>query len=102
MKILGIDGMTMDQLQGEIREGGRFVLFPYCVSIVVMTFRRSSDIHYIPPGHSGFVKGLPYALISLLLGWWGIPWGLIYTPGCLGSTLSGGRDVTREVLGSLG
>jgi hypothetical protein len=33
-------------------------------------------------------------MVSLLLGWWGVPWGLIYTPLTLWSNLSGGREVT--------
>jgi hypothetical protein len=30
------------------------------------------------------------------LGWWGVPWGLIYTPLTLWTNLSGGRAVTAE------
>jgi hypothetical protein len=32
--------------------GARIVCYHYCVSIVVMTFRRSSDAYYIPAGES--------------------------------------------------
>jgi len=41
---------------------------------------------------------MQWRLISLLVGWWGFPWGLIYTPMTLIQNLGGGKDVTREVL----
>jgi len=34
-----------------------------------------------------------------LFGWWGIPWGFIYTPMSIISNISGGKDVTQSVLG---
>lgn len=46
-------------------------------------------------------KGLGFTLLSLLFGWWGIPWGPIYTIGALITNFSGGRDVTQEVSYSL-
>ena len=45
------------------------------------------------------MRGLPYSALSMLLGWWGIPWGLIYTPWMIGVNTMGGRDVTQAVLG---
>jgi hypothetical protein len=98
MAIAGTEGLTPQQLQGELQAGARFVVFEYCVSILILTFKRSSAIHYLRPGESAFVKGLPYTLISLLFGWWGFPFGLIYTPMALITNLSGGRDVTSLVL----
>jgi hypothetical protein len=102
MKIKGVEGMTVDQLRAEIARGGKFVYFPYCISAVVMTFRRSSAIYFIRAGEGTAGKALPFALTSLLLGWWGIPWGLIWTPTTLFTTLSGGKNVTVEVARQLG
>jgi hypothetical protein len=42
--IQGLEGLTGAQLQDELSRGGRFVMFEYCISIIVMTFRRSSDV----------------------------------------------------------
>jgi hypothetical protein len=36
-----------------------------------------------------------------LLGWWGFPWGFIYTPQVIAKNLQGGVDVTANVLASL-
>jgi hypothetical protein len=74
---------------------GRLVIYEYCISLLVVTLRRTSGIYRLRPGESGRLKGLPYALLSLLLGWWGIPWGVLYTPLVVLTNLSGGRDVTE-------
>jgi len=100
-KILGINGMTPADLQAEIERGARFVMFTYCISVLVMTFRRPSDIYFVRAGESATVKGLPFVFISLFLGWWGIPWGPIWTIGSFVTNLGGGKDVTSSVLSSL-
>lgn len=101
MNIVGIEGMTGTQLSDELRKGARFVMFQYCVSILIMTFRRGSDIHFVRSGESAVTKGLGYTVLSLFLGWWGIPWGPIYTVGSLVTNFRGGKDVTAEVVASL-
>lgn len=98
MQIKGVDGMSVGEVQDLVRQGGRFVVYSYCVSILVMTFKRSSDIHFLRPGEGAFLPGLPYTLLSLFLGWWGFPWGFIYTPMALVQNLGGGKDVTVEVM----
>jgi hypothetical protein len=97
MKILGIEGMSPDQLQFEIRRGAKLVCYQYCISIVVMTFRRASDVYYIPAGQSAVAKGLPWTLLSLVAGWWGIPWGPIFTVQSLVTNFQGGKDLTTEL-----
>jgi hypothetical protein len=98
MKIIGLEGRTDADINRELERGAKFVIFQYTISIIVMTFRRSSDIYYIPAGSSGFARGLPFVLISFLLGWWGIPWGPVYTIGSLANNLSGGKNVTKELI----
>jgi hypothetical protein len=101
MKILGIEGLNEEQLATEIQRGAKFVIYQYCISIVILTFRRPSDIYFIRAGETAVGKGLGFSLISLLLGWWGIPWGPIYTIGSFITNFGGGKDVTQEVLVSL-
>jgi len=96
MKIVGIEGMSPDRLQFEIQRGAKLVYFQYCVSIVLMTFRRSSDIYFIPAGESSVKKGLPWTLLSFIAGWWGIPWGPIFTVQAFATNFKGGKDVTAE------
>lgn len=100
-KILGIEGMSTAELNQELERGGKFVIYQYCISILVMTFKRPSDIYFIRSGESGLTKGLGFTMISLFLGWWGFPWGPIYTIGSLFTNLTGGKDVTEAVVESI-
>ena len=75
---------------------GQRTRFEYCISLIVLTLRRESDVIIIPAGQSPFIPALPYNLITLTLGWWGVPWGIILTPLILWRNLCGGRDVFDE------
>lgn len=101
MEVKNIEGLTAEEIKNEIGNGAKFVLFQYTISIIVMTFKRSSDIYFVKSDEKAVVKGLPYTILTFLLGWWGIPWGPIYTIQTLGRNLSGGKDVTAHVLPSL-
>lgn len=102
MKIKGIEGLSPEQVRQLIRDGGRFVVYQYCISILILTFRRSSDVFLIRKGESSASKNALFTGTSLLLGWWGIPWGPIYTVGSVVNNLRGGKNVTQEVMNSLG
>ncbi len=77
------------------------MLYQYCVSIFIMTFKRPTNIYFIRAGESGLGKGFGFSLISLFPGWWGIPWGPIHTIGSFITNFRGGKDVTREVVTGL-
>ena len=94
--------MTAADIRNAVAQGGRFVLFQYCFSVLIMSFKRSSPIFFLRPGEGAFSKGATYSLISLFAGWWGIPWGPIWTLTTLATNFSGGRDVTSQVLSALG
>jgi hypothetical protein len=98
MKIVGVEGLTSQQVHDEIGRGGRFVMYQYCVSIVLMTFKRPSNIYFFKAGEGSIGRGVGFSLLTLLLGWWGIPWGPIYTLQSLWVNFRGGRDVTQEVV----
>ncbi|KAA3657572.1 MAG: hypothetical protein DWQ04_27635 [Chloroflexi bacterium] len=98
MLIKGIDGMTTSDLRFELQNGGKFVMFHYCISCLILTFRRRSDVYFVKAGESVVIKGLGYTLVTLLLGWWGFPWGFIYTIEAVIVNLAGGKDVTTEVI----
>ncbi len=103
MAINGLpEGMTTQELRLEVSRGAKFVVFEYTVSILILTFKRGSGICYIRPGESALVKSLPYTGLTLVAGWWGIPWGPIYSVMALFTNLSGGKDVTTEVARQLG
>ena len=60
---------------------------------------KVSTRHYIVGRDSMATPRLVCALTSLLLGWWSLPRGPLWTVQTLGQTLRGGRTVTvRELL----
>ena len=100
-KIKNIEGLTVDQINMELNSGAKFVVFQYCISILVMTFKRGSDIYFIRAEESTTKYSIGFTVLTALVGWWGIPWGPIYTIGSLHTNLKGGKDITQEVLHSL-
>ncbi|HEV7404858.1 MAG TPA: hypothetical protein VGO11_18090 [Chthoniobacteraceae bacterium] len=98
MKIIGIAGMTEQDVLHEVERGARFVVFSYTISILVMTFKRPSSIYFVKAHESRVVKGLPFTLLTLFLGWWGIPWGPIYSIGSFIDNFGGGKDLTNDIL----
>jgi hypothetical protein len=96
--IKNLNGLSVEQVSDEIKRGGRFIMYQYTVSLVVVTLQRSSDIYFIPAAEKSVGKGFPFTVVSLVFGWWGLPWGPIRTIGSISCNLSGGKDVTQEVM----
>jgi hypothetical protein len=101
MNIIGIDDLTRDELREELRRGGRFVIYQYCISVILLNFKRPSDIYFLRANEGGVGPGLKFSRLTLVFGWWGIPWGPIYTIWALAVNFGGGKDVTRKVLDSI-
>ncbi len=101
LKIKGMENMSWERIRSEVEHGGRFVIFQYCISIGVMSFKRPSAIYFIKSGESVLGKALAYSLVSLVCGWWGIPWGPIWTISTMVTNARGGLDLTQQVLGSM-
>lgn len=101
MRIKGIDQLSAQEIQDEVNAGGKFVYYTYCFSLIVITFKRSTPIFFVKSNENAFAKSLPYTLLTFVLGWWGIPWGIIYTVGCLITNIKGGKNVTEEVMQSI-
>src|SRR5215471_847577 len=101
MRIVGLDNFSRAELDAELQAGARLVIFQYCVSAIVMTFREGSNVHILRPNDRPYLKSLPFSLCSLILGWWGIPWGPIRTISTVVRNCQGGIDVTTEILRKL-
>ena len=63
------------------------------VSIVVMTFKQPSR-YYIQGVDNLAVANAGHSICTLFLGWWGFPWGPIYSIQSLAKNLGGGHRVT--------
>ena len=96
MRIQGLEGLNESQVEDALRCGGRFVFFEYCISFFFFSLRRPSQVYFIPAHQRAWPRGLPYSLLTLLCGWWGLPWGVIYTPLALATNFVGGCDVSAQ------
>jgi hypothetical protein len=100
-KIQGVRGMTIAAVRSAVSGGARFRAFPYCESWLIVSFRRISDPVLVKPGEAMLRAGGTQVLHSLLFGWWGFPWGPIWTVSTIWRTLHGGIDVTDAVMADL-
>ena len=72
-----------------------------CVSLLILTMRFRSPRVVVgsPPQQN---TAITYTLIASLFGWWGFPWGFIYTPQAIYRNLHGGyRQTVSELLPTL-
>jgi hypothetical protein len=68
----------------------RFLL---AASVIILSFKIPSRYYIAGRDNLGRTKAA-YSLASLLFGWWGVPWGPIYTIQSLSTNLSGGERMT--------
>lgn len=101
MLIKNIDGLSVSQIKELANRGGKFVIFPYTISFIIMTLKRNSDIYFVRNEENSFKYSYSYVLINFIIGWWGLPWGPIYTIGAIYNQIIGGKDVTAIVLSEL-
>jgi hypothetical protein len=86
------------ELRTRVAAGGRYVRFEFCISFLVATVRRQSAVYLTESWQERYLRGLGYSAVALLLGPWGVPWGLLGTARAVWTNLTGGADVTDETL----
>ncbi len=98
-KLIIDDQISLEQLQNEVEKGGTFVMYQYCISfLLVLSLRRFSPAYFIPANESKSKYKTKYNWLSSIFGWWGIPWGIIYTIGSYKINRNGGIDVTEDIM----
>jgi hypothetical protein len=101
MKIKNIDGLSSEDLKKEVGQGGRLIYFPYIISLGLITFKNKSGLYLVRKNENPMRRGLPFLLISLFFGWWGIPSGPKLTLHSIRVNRKGGKDITEEVMSIL-
>jgi hypothetical protein len=101
MRIKNIDGLSAGDLQREVEQGGKFVFYPYTISVLVVTFKRTSGVYLVKGKENKITRAVPFILLSALFGWWGIPFGPKYTLESIRANLGGGKDVTEDVMATV-
>lgn len=98
----GIGPLAPEEVRNRIRAGWRAVRFEFCVSFWLATIRRQSAVYLTECWQERYFRGLGYSGLALLLGPWGVPWGVLWTVRAVWTNLTGGIDVTDELLAALG
>ena len=91
MKIHGIEGLSASQLNFGLQRGGRFVIFQYTISVILITFYRPSDIYFIRHGEGSVGKSIGFTVLTLAAGWWGIQDDAVGREGAVDGGIRGDR-----------
>lgn len=97
-KLANVADYSLEQLSEKVALGGKFVVYQYAISLVMITLERLSPVYFIEPGEHATKYAKSWSRISLMFGWWGIPWGPIKTLQSLATNRKGGVDVTRDIM----
>jgi hypothetical protein len=91
------DDLTIETLQQQIANGGRFVVFPYCMSFIITCIRPLSQAVFVKDEVQMAKEKSFYKNLSRVFGWWSI-WGISYTIQCIKICNAGGTDVTDDIM----
>lgn len=101
LKIETPKGLTFNDVSGQVRNGGKFVAFAYLFPRPIFPpVKRISRIYFLNPGEKASKYSFKYNLATLLIGWWGLPFGPYYTFIAIKGNKEG-IDFTEDVLGNL-
>jgi hypothetical protein len=91
------------ELTKQQQNGYSYYRFSYVISLLVVTLRRHSKSVLLKDSDrmARIIKSLPYIALSFFLGWWGFPWGFIYTPWSIIENLGGGINSSDLLKGNL-
>ncbi|HYV91748.1 MAG TPA: hypothetical protein VE978_08195 [Chitinophagales bacterium] len=90
---------TVEELTGLIDNGGKFIIFQYCISLpLVLTLKRFSPAILIKKDDNINKYRSRYNLLTILFGWWCIPPGIINSIRSLNINKLGGIDITDDIM----
>ena len=84
---------------GKVDPSLRLAVFPWVVSIVIMSYKRAAVGIFCSGCRSS--EKWKYLGVSALLGWWGIPWGIFWTLEALANDAAGGKLPEEQNAGLL-
>ena len=90
--------LTERDYHNSVALGARYVYFRFAISLLVFSLVHPTRVYVVHGRKQAWLRGSPYTLLTLLLGWWSIPHGPVRTIACLITNLRGGIDVGPEVL----
>ncbi|CAM1356633.1 hypothetical protein [Tenacibaculum halocynthiae] len=98
LSLRNIENLSKDNVQERINKGYRFIIYPYCISLVISNINAVSPAFFLSPKDDRKKQGFIYNVISLIFGWWSIPYGPSDTINSVKTNLKGGIDITDDVM----
>lgn len=90
-----VNNYSLDYNGYPIDKETELVQYQACISFLLFTVKLSSRF-YVKESLSSGLANVLYTLVTLLLGWWGLPWGPIYTIQVIIKNITGGKKVKVE------
>ncbi|AXG74762.1 hypothetical protein DVK85_11180 [Flavobacterium arcticum] len=99
-KIKVPENETFESIIQQKDSGGKFVFYEYLIPRpLIAPGRGASKIFFIKKGEKT-KHHIKYNIITLLWGWWGLPFGLLYIPKTIRNNKTG-IDVTEDVYNNI-
>jgi hypothetical protein len=98
LNLRGTRPLFDEELRTRIAAGARCVRFEYCFSFLFFTVRRQSPVYLTEAWQQRYLVGLRYSVLALVLGPWGVPWGVVFALWSVWVNTTGGVDCTEAVL----
>src|SRR3954471_17505583 len=92
LRLRGVRPLFAEELRTRLAAGARCVRFEFCFSLLLVTVRRQWPVFLTGSWQERYLRGLWYSLLAVLLGPWGVPWGLLWTPWAVWVNTTGGAD----------
>ena len=67
--------------------------FYFTISVGIVSMKCPTQ-YFVGQYESSGMRSLKYTVLSLLFGWWGFPWGIVYTIQSVKRNISGGDIIT--------
>lgn len=98
LHLRGTRPLFAEELRTRLAAGARCVRFEFCFSLLLVTVRRQTPVYLTNSWQERYLRGLWFSFLALLLGPWGVPWGLLWAPWAVWVNATGGADCTHAVL----
>ncbi len=99
-RLANLEGLTLNQLDKELAQGGKLVTYAYTISPIAFTIRNVTGVYLVRPGKKDNHWITP-TIVTGLFGWWSVPNGFINAIRSIKVNTSGGLDVTGDVMANL-
>jgi len=89
---------TFEEVMSAKSNGGTFVTYQWIIPTpIFFPVRRLSKVYFIPRDMDKSTYAQKFNILSLLIGWWGLPWGPVAVYKSIVLNNTGGVDVTDDV-----